>query len=142
MNEDNLEPIEDLLRGLPLRRPSPALDDRVLAARPKSVPASRRRKWAGLLTATATVAAGLLAVVLLWNRGNDQPQQAATPKPQPPASVGASVPTEEVVQSNGGPVTRRLRQQVVREVRSLDRQHDAVIEWRSEQTEIVPWQYN
>ena len=142
MNQENWEPIEELLRGLPLRRPSPALDDRVLTARPKSVVASRRRKWAGLLTATATVAAGLLAVFLLWNRGGDQPEQAATPQPKPPAVVGASVATEEVVTANGGPAMRRVRQQIVREVRSLDRQHNATIEWRSEQTEIVPWQYN
>jgi hypothetical protein len=135
MNEENWEPIEDLLRGLPLRRPSPALDDRVLAARPKSLVASRRRQWAGLLTATATVAAGLLAVFLLWNRGGDRPEQAATPKP--PAVIGVSVTAQ------GGPAIRRVRQlQIVREVRWLDSQHYAVIEWRSEQTEIVPWQYN
>jgi hypothetical protein len=138
--EEDLQPIEELLRGLPLRQPSPALDDRVLTARPKSIVASRRRKWAGLLAAAATVAAGLLAVFLLWNRGGDQPQQAATPKT--PAPVGASVATEEVVTAHGGPAMRRVRQQIVREVRSLDRQHNATIEWRSEQTEIVPWQYN
>jgi hypothetical protein len=142
MNDENWEPIENLLRGLPLRRPSPALDERVLAARPKSVPAVRRRTWAGLAIAGVAVAAGLLVAVLLSNRGGKEPEQAAIPKEKPPAVVGASVATEETVTTKSGPAMRRIRQQIVREVRPLDRQHDATIEWRSEQTEIVPWQYN
>ena len=137
MNEEkDLQLIEDLLRGLPLRLPSAALDERVLAARPKSVPAARRRTRAGLLVAGATVAAALLAVVLLSNRGGDQPEQAATPKEAPPAAGDKSVPVEAVAR----PAVRRVRQQIVREVRPSDRQHNAVIEWRSEQTQTV--QYN
>jgi len=71
-------------------------------------------------------------------------QQNSRPAPIRIEQVGATAPAEEVVLRDDNPPMRRLRQQVVRHVRWIDRQRHIQIEWNipSEQTILVPLEYN
>jgi len=172
MSHEEFEPIESLLRSLPLRRPSPALDERIDAARPHSRLSGRRLRLASVVAAAAALAAGLLVVLFCRPGGNgrdeitgpaDRPaiagttpqqsgsgdhataaQQNSRPAPIRIEQVGATAPAEEVVLRDDNPPMRRLRQQVVRHVRWIDRQRHIQIEWNipSEQTILVPLEYN
>ena len=78
MNDGNLEQLEDLLRELPLRRPSPELDRRVEAVwRARS---SRWTRWTVAATAAtvAAAAAGLL-LMLTWDAAENRPAGREVP---------------------------------------------------------------
>ena len=97
MRRDETEQLEDLLRGLPLRRPSSELDQRVC-----SVWRARTARWRRLTVGGAVVASAALAASILWmivllrgpvagpGRGPtervERPKVAdATPRPPEPA---------------------------------------------------------
>ncbi|NQU20564.1 MAG: hypothetical protein HQ567_04725 [Candidatus Nealsonbacteria bacterium] len=162
MNDGNLEQLEDLLRELPLRRPSPELDRRVEAT--WQARSSRPNRWTvGAAVATlAATAAGLL-LILTWdpaeNRVGDRPAPvvAGVEKPPAPAPPEKSPPqpiriekvwttqsTAGVVVHDGDVPMQRVHQQIVRHVRWIDEQNHVNIEWTipSDQTVLVPLEYN
>ena len=160
MNPDEIEQLEQSLRELPLRRPSPRLDERVM-----SVLGMKRSPWkrpalAAALLASAALAASLL-LMLLRSPSEDGPA-VARPVEQPPfsapvpSSVGIgtlpvrieqiwSTPVaKEVVMLDDSRPVHRIQHQVVRHVRWIDERHHVRIEWNipSEQTVLVPLEYN
>jgi hypothetical protein len=160
MSHDELEPIEALLRGQSLRKPSPELDSRIRAVQRKPARPRNRLAVAGVLAASLAVAAGLLAMVLLRGLPGGREEQAQAP-PHPPEATGtaegerapapirieqvwSSVAENEVVLPNDAPPAHRVRQQVVRHVRWIDERQHVQIEWNipSEQTALVPLEYN
>ncbi len=149
MNPDEIEQLEQSLRELPLRRPSPLLDERVM-----SVLATRRAAWkrpalAAALLASAAVAASLL-LMLMRSPSEDGPA-VARPVEQPSKSLpvrieqiwSTAVPGEVVMLGESRPA-RRVEHQVVRHVRWIDERRNVRIEWNipSEQTVLVPLEYN
>lgn len=164
MNDGNLEQLEDLLRGLPLRRPSPELDRRVATVwRARS---SRRTRWTAAATvATAAAAAAGLLLMSMWEPADDRPADpgraaaaGAGAQPPPPAPAAEEPPpppirieqvwttqaAEGVVLRDGEVPMQRVHQQVVRHVRWIDEQNHVRIEWNipSDQTVLVPLEYN
>ena len=71
--DDEFRRLEELLKGLPVRRPPASLDAKVLR------PARRRALGLGVTAAAAAAAAAALAALLLWPR-----------TPHEPPSVGVS----------------------------------------------------
>jgi hypothetical protein len=101
--------IENLLHEMPLRKPSPALDDRVLAGlrgRPPGqteAPARRPRRWWALPAAGAALAvAAAIVIALALPRGTETggpgPDAAAPPEP------GSVAQAPEVPAADAGPV--------------------------------------
>ena len=166
MNDGNLEQLEDLLRKLPLRRPSPELDRRVEAVwRARS---SRWTRWtvAATVATVAAAAAGLL-LMLTWDsaengsadRGAAAVVDAEKPPSRQPVPLTPEVsPPQPILiekvwttQSTAGGVVhdgdvpmQRVHQQIVRHVRWIDEQNHVSIEWTipSDQTVLVPLEYN
>ncbi len=157
MNPDEMEQLEQSLRELPLRRPSPLLDERVM-----SVLATKRAPWkrpalAAALAVSAAVAASLL-LMLLRSPSEDGPAvarpveqpSAAAPVPGPAMlpvrieQIWSTAVAKEVVMLDESHPARRVRHQVVRHVRWIDERQNVRIEWNipSEQTVLVPLEYN
>ena len=164
MNDDNLEQLEDLLRELPLRRPSPELDRRVDAVwRARS---SRWTRWtvAATVATVAAAAAGLL-LMLTWDPAENgsadhsteivadvekppsrppTPPEVTAPQPIRIEKVWTSQSTTGVVVHDGDVPMQQVHQQIVRHVRWIDEQNHVSIEWTipSDQTVLVPLEYN
>jgi len=165
MNDGNLEQLEDLLRELPVRRPSPELDRRVEAVwRARS---SRWTRWtvAATVATVAAAAAGLL-LMAMWNstkvRLTDlggpaivNVEKPPSPQPVPPPEKSLPQPiviekvwttqsTTGVVVHDGDVPMQQVHQQIVRHVRWIDEQNHVNIEWTipSDQTVLVPLEYN
>lgn len=168
MHPDEIRQLEDRLRQLPLRTPSPELDARIALARPVVVRRTRR-PLAGVAVAAAAVAACLL-VSVLWpirreqsgtaRRTDDKPPAAAQqdlhrPRPTPSESprpsealrieqVWATVSAGEVVTRDGGPPMQRLSRHAVRRVRVIDDSRHVRIEWNipSQESVLVPLEFD
>ena len=166
MNRDERKQLENLLRELPLHRPSDRLDSRVRAVRRRR-PGSWNRLGRGVAAAAAlAVAAGLLWM-LAWSRREVEPRRPQQPI-EPPA-IASSLPVsperdageellppvrieqvwstlngEEVVQVDDAPPMRRVHHQVYRHVRWIDERRQVQIEWAvpTEQVVLAPLEYN
>lgn len=165
MNGDEPGQLEELLRGLPLRPPSPELDERV-----SSVWRARSTRWqrvrlGGAVAASVALAAGILLIFLLRNPGDGQPGRPAERTDRP--SIAKAVPgpsrladqqpapvrieqvwstpqADEVVVPDDALPMRRMHHQVLRHVRWIDERRNVHIEWNipSQETVVVPLQYN
>ncbi len=161
MSSDKREPIEGLLRQLPLRRPSAGLDERVRAActRPNW---GRQAGWGAAVVAAAALAAGLACLLFPGPAGDgDNGRAVARSSPPPPVvaravdrlppaapirieQVWSTVASKELVDRGDQPPVERLRQQVVRRVQWIDDRAHVSILWNmpSEHTVLVPLDYN
>ncbi len=141
MNDGNLEQLEDLLRELPLRRPSPELDRRVEAVwRARS---SRWTRWTVAAT-VATVAAAAAGLLLMVTWGPPAPLEVTAPQPIRIEQVWTTQSPTGVVVHDGDVPMQQVHQQIVRHVRWIDEQNHVSIEWTipSDQTVLVPLEYN
>ena len=158
VNPDEARQLEDRLRRLPLRTPSPELDARIASLRPPVVARRTRRRVVGVATAAAAVAVCLL-VTVLWRpwpegagtahrsgdrAGDKLPAAARQDRPRPePAPVEPQRPSEplrieqvwstvsagEIVTRDGGAPMQRLSRQAVRRVRVIDDSRHVRIQW-------------
>jgi hypothetical protein len=172
MSNEQWEPLEELLRQLPLRQPSANLDERVRAARPQPRTWGRRAGLGAALAATVALAAGLVWIVFHGPGGggsdgrpggsNGRAVASATQHPSaqyvvaqqttertPPApirieQVWSTLAAAGVVTRGDEPPVQRLHQQVVRRVQWIDDREHVRIQWNmpSEQTVLVPLEYN
>lgn len=169
MSNDVREPVEDVLRRLPLRQPSAGLDERVRAACPPPRDWRRRAALGAALAATAVLAAGLAWFYFPGAAGDGSNRRDAGPNgravahvsPTPPTvaqvneNTAASAPvrieqvwstvasTEVLARGNDTPV-ERVHQRVVRRVQWIDDREHVRIQWSmpSEHTVVVPLDYN
>lgn len=161
MNPNETRQLEDRLRGLALRTPSPGLDARVASLRPATLPRRTLRQAAGVAMAAAAVAACLL-VTVLWRPSHEQagagskplvvaPQDHARPKPTPtPAEplrieqVWSTISVGEVVARDGQPPMQRLSRHALRRIQWIDEGRHVRIEWNipSQQSALVPLEFN
>ncbi|HUT13952.1 MAG TPA: hypothetical protein VMY42_25910 [Thermoguttaceae bacterium] len=89
---EDLQGIEDLIRDLPLRRPSSELDDRLASVWPARAVVRRRWKIGAAVAAAAALAAGLV-VMLLRNPEGDLAREPIAPRGGP--AVAEAVPQPE-----------------------------------------------
>jgi hypothetical protein len=168
MNPDETRQLEDLLRRLPLRTPSPELDARIASLRPVAIARRTRRPVAGVVVAAAAVAVCLLATVL-WQPGRKEAgtaqrsdeqaghvgnvphEKAASPsaaqRPSRPLrieQVWATVSAGEIVMREGGPPMQRLSRQALRRIQVIDASRHVRIEWNipSRQSVLMPLEFN
>ena len=158
INPDEARQLEDRLRRLPLRTPSPALDARI-ASLPRPVVARRtRRRVVGVAVAAASVAVCLVVTVLWrpWHEGagtahrigdrsgdkrpvgghQDHPGLRPAPsEPRRPSEplrieqVWSTVSAGEIVTREGGPPMQRLSRQAVRRIQLIDDSRHVRIQW-------------
>ena len=171
MSPDDLERLEALLRGLPLRQAPAGLDDRL--AQTWAGRARRRKRLAAgvALAASLAIAAGLAAVLLVYRGGVRQPVpppegtlltdvRPVLPEPgrQPPqaAPSGPATPPvrieqvwctplgSQVVMRDDAPPILEERRQVTRRLSWIDDRQHVKIQWivSNEETVVVPLDYN
>ncbi len=85
------ENVENLLRRMPLRRPSAALDARILALRPK-----HRRVWIVSLAGGALAAAAAVLLALALPRGSETGAPVPPSASSTPASMALATPRAPV----------------------------------------------
>lgn len=169
MNPDETRQLEDRLRGLTLRMPSPELDARIASLRPATLALRTRRQAAGVAVAAAAVVACLL-VTVLWRPSREQagashsvdgrprvtvprdpprPQPTPTELPRRPEplrieQVWSTVSAGEVVARDGQPPMQRLSRHALRRIQWIDEGRHVRIEWNipSQQSALVPLEYN
>jgi len=156
---EDLREVEDLIRDLPLRRPSSGLDDRLASVWPARTVVRRWWKLGAAVAAAAALAAAVV-VMLLRNAGDDLPQGPAAPRGGPavaeapqPEELEDLPPIEEPEDRPSQPIRieklwtvpaagqqdlvlsdettpmYRLSHQVVRHVRWIDEANHVHIEW-------------
>ena len=170
MNPDETRQLEDRLRRLALRAPSPELDARIAAWQGPAAAGRRRRPIAGVATAAAAVAVCLVATVLWrpWPEGagtaqrdrpgpevrGDKPRGSvpderegtgpARSEPLRIEQVWSTVSAGEIVTREDGPPMQRLSRQAVRRIELIDDSRHVRIQWNipSRQSVLMPLEYN
>ncbi len=164
MSDYEREPIEDVLRRLPLREPSAGLDERVRAACPLPGYLDRRAAVGAAVAAMAVLAAGLVWFHFHGMAGDDNnggPNGRTMASVSPPGGaevaestlaaapvrieqVWSKVASTEVLARGNQPPVERVHQRVMRRVQWIDDQEHVRIQWSvpSEHTVLVPLDYN
>jgi len=168
MTPDDWEPLEAMLRELPLRQPPETLDRRLAGLRAPRPRRPRRLVVGAALGAILALAAGLLVMIRVLEHQVPEPIVPA-PQPAPLARVEPGPPPvrppeiapaaeppvrieqvwctplgKQVVMQNGDPPVLEERCQVTRRLCLIDEQQQVTTEWTvsGEQSRVVPLECN